>query len=106
MNLVRFSHSGEVCFGDLLPSGSRGGAPAPYLIKEGKFLLFLAVWQWIVISLLLFGIIALGAAIVLEKYYKETEADHKVFAIKIPRRNSGVSDHSNASNNSGENDKD
>ena len=36
----------------------------------------------------------------LEKYYKETEADHKVFAVKMPRRSSGVSDASNASTNS------
>ena len=101
VNLVRFSHSGEVCFGDLLAKGIRNHAPEPYLIKEGKFLLFLAVWQWLVIGLLLFGLIASGAVVILERYYRETEADQKVFAISALRRSySVVSNDSNISNNS------
>ena len=79
--LVRFSHSGAVCFGDLLPRATINHAPLPYLVKEGKFLLYLVVWQWIVGGLLVFGLIATGAVVFLEKYYRETEADQKVFAI-------------------------
>ena len=32
VNLVRFAHTGEVCFGDFLPKGIRSQAPEPYLI--------------------------------------------------------------------------
>ena len=96
VQLIRFSHSGEVCFGDLLPKSTRSHAPDPYLIKEGKFLLFLVVWQWIVLGLLIYGLIASGAVIFLEKYYRETEADQKVFAINVlPRKNSSASNDSN-----------
>ena len=102
VNLVRFSHSGEVCFGDFLDSGVRSRAASPYLIHEGKFVLFLAVWQWIVIGLLLFGLISSGAVILLEKYYRETEADEKVFASALPKNpsiQSNDSHHSNVSEN-------
>lgn len=100
VQLVRFSHSGEVCFGDLLARGNRSHASVPYMIKEGKFLMFLTVWQWVVIGLLIFGLIASVSVVGLEKYYRETEADQKVFAINaLPRKSSNESDEN-------ENDKD
>ena len=71
----------------------RNQAPIPYLVKEGKFLKYLAVWQWLVISLMMFGLFSVGAVAIMEKYYKETEADEKVFAINAlsARRQSTLS---------------
>ena len=72
------------------------------MIEEGKFLKYLAVWQWIVIALTVFGVVSVGAVVVLEKYYRETEADEKVFAISaMPARRQSIA--SGDSNNSVEN---
>ena len=35
LHRIRYSHSGQVCFGDFLPAGSEPGSP--YLLHEGSF---------------------------------------------------------------------
>ena len=59
LHRIRFSHTGAVCFGDMVEESGQAGDvtdSSPYLIKQGRFLSSMIWIQWIFIGLLVFGL--------------------------------------------------
>ena len=72
LHRIRYSHAGQVCFGDLLPSGS-GDPGTPYLISEGTFFRYMIISQWLLLGLFSFGLLSSLIVVVMAQVTKSRE---------------------------------
>mmetsp|Transcript_9542 Transcript_9542/g.13013 ORF Transcript_9542/g.13013 Transcript_9542/m.13013 type:complete len:131 (+) Transcript_9542:70-462(+) len=74
LHRVRYSHAGQVCFGDV---GVYADDSDVYLLDEGTFLKYMIVSQWLFLSLLAFGIISNVIVSIMARFDDKLDAASK-----------------------------
>ena len=89
LHRVRMSPAGMVCFGDV---GLAAHDSSVYLLSEGTFLQFMIVSQWLLISLVIFGLTSNFIVFFLRKCEKEGEPDDAIKGTQGEPLNESVND--------------